>query len=322
MKILNCLKTLTAAAAISLGFSSCDHKPLCYTHPHYAEVRVEFDWSENTSGTIPEMMSVYAYPRETGGPYVRFDIDAVEGGTIELPVGEWDFLTVNPTSSYIQFRGHETHSTFEAFTREANPMEWLSRSSRAIPRAKGAEDENVRIAPDELWHQTLRNFRIEEGVHSYSVVFTPTDPLSNYTVEIRNIENLRHVLKISGTISGLGESMLLTNRTHMGAPVTMPYPTDKVDEKTVISRFRTFGRHTDAKAHKIMVYCIMADGKQYYTEADATQQVVGAPDPRNVHIILDGLDLPKPIEGGSGLDVDINDWNEIEIDIILPGIND
>ena len=45
--------------------------------------------------------------------------------------------------------------------------------------------------------------------------------------------------------------------------------------------------------------------------------VDNAPDQRHVHIIIDGLDLPEPIENGSGFDPSVDDWEVVEGEIIL-----
>lgn len=38
-------------------------------------------------------------------------------------------------------------------------------------------------------------------------------------------------------------------------------------------------------------------------------------DPRNVHIVLDGLPLPKPITNGGGFQPEVEPWQPVEIDI-------
>ena len=46
-----------------LVFTSCEHKELCYYHPHAAKVRVEFDWRDAPQAD-PAGMCVYFYPIE------------------------------------------------------------------------------------------------------------------------------------------------------------------------------------------------------------------------------------------------------------------
>ena len=64
----------------------------------------------------------------------------------------------------------------------------------------------------------------------------------------------------------------------------------------------------------------MLEKKYCYKDSerlDVTDQVHSAPDKRHVHIIIDGLDLPEPIENGSGFDPSVDDWEVVETDIIL-----
>ena len=34
-----------------IGLTACEHKDLCYDHPHFAKVRVVFDWTKTVSYT-------------------------------------------------------------------------------------------------------------------------------------------------------------------------------------------------------------------------------------------------------------------------------
>jgi hypothetical protein len=65
----------------------------------------------------------------------------------------------------------------------------------------------------------------------------------------------------------------------------------------------------------------MNDGTKYCfkdsKQLDVTDQVHNAMDKRRVHIIIDGLDLPQPIENGGGFIPSIDDWTVEENDIIV-----
>ena len=65
-----------AAAAIALA--SCEHKELCYHHPHTVTLRVEFDWRDAPEAD-PDGMCVYFYP-EGGGSGERIDFNNTTGG--------------------------------------------------------------------------------------------------------------------------------------------------------------------------------------------------------------------------------------------------
>lgn len=51
------------------------------------------------------------------------------------------------------------------------------------------------------------------------------------------------------------------------------------------------------------------------TPYDVTDQIHSAPDQRNVHIVLDGLPLPKPIVNGGGFQPSVDEWQSVDVDI-------
>lgn len=48
---------------LSMIFVSCEHKELCYSHPHSTKVSVVFDWSQMPAAYTPGGMRVIFYPR-------------------------------------------------------------------------------------------------------------------------------------------------------------------------------------------------------------------------------------------------------------------
>lgn len=86
---------------------------------------------------------------------------------------------------------------------------------------------------------------------------------------------------------------------------------------TITGRVHGFGLSTaDNKLRTLVLYVILTDkSRQYYT-FDVSAQVNNAPDPRNVHIVIDGLTLPKPIaEGDGGFKPSVDEWIGEEVEI-------
>ena len=65
--------------------SSCEHKDLCYDHPHRQNVEVMFDWSADPEAN-PATMSLYLYPEEGGDP-IRYEFTDKNGGNISVAAG-------------------------------------------------------------------------------------------------------------------------------------------------------------------------------------------------------------------------------------------
>ena len=69
------MKNMIAIYALLMVLSmivvSCEHKKLCYSHPHSAKVSVEFEWSQMPEAYSPGGMRVIFYPRNGGEEIVR-----------------------------------------------------------------------------------------------------------------------------------------------------------------------------------------------------------------------------------------------------------
>ena len=100
--------------------------------------------------------------------------------------------------------------------------------------------------------------------------------------------------------------------------VTLPFDMTSDRASNIYAEFYTFGYPAASTAPQyLMVYAILNDGKKYSFTYDVTAQIHEAPDPKNVHIVLDGLPLPKPIDNGGGFAPTVDDWNTEEVEISM-----
>lgn len=60
------IATYALLMVLSMTVVSCEHKELCYSHPHSAKVSVEFEWSQMPAAYSPGGMRVIFYPRNGG----------------------------------------------------------------------------------------------------------------------------------------------------------------------------------------------------------------------------------------------------------------
>lgn len=68
-----------------MGLTACEHKDLCYDHPHFATVRVVFDWTKISNHDKPEGMRVVFYPTDDESNTWIFDFPGGEGGKWSSP---------------------------------------------------------------------------------------------------------------------------------------------------------------------------------------------------------------------------------------------
>lgn len=325
---------------LSVLLSSCEHKDLCYHHPHTKTLRVEFDWRDAPDAN-PEGMCVFFYPLDgEDAPQRRFDFTGKTGGGIEIQVGRYRVLCYNNDTESVLLRGTDAFDTHEGYTREGSIFESIYGSgANYAPKAKEAEDERVVISPDMIWGCAALDVEISETGVSYLcfpeseredwsgkpavsteqvITLYPHELVCTYTYEVRNVKNLKYATQMCGSLSGMAPSLLFGDESLGTECVTIPFESVSDGGSTITGRFYTFGHHEENTApHKLLLYVWFVDGSKYYYTFDVTDQIHSAPDKRHVHIIIDGLDFPQPIGNGSGFQPSVDDWQTVEEDIIM-----
>lgn len=327
----------------------CEHKGLCYHHEHYTKLRIEFDWRDAPDAD-PAGMSVFFYPEEPGREPIRFNFKGRDGGgEINVPQGRYRLLVYNSDTSGVLFGDVDNIDGHTAFTRGGDLLEPLGVRTKTQAdvklRAEGTEKERVVICPDMMWGCNAVDVVVDElgatyicvpesekdewigrppVTTEYVVTLYPHELTCLYTFEIRNVQNLDVVSRMSASLSGMSPSLRLFDEALGRECVTLPFDA-RVDTKTgkIVGEFVTFGHHEEnPDPHKMMLYLLTKDGRALVfgnnePAFDVTAQVHAAPDRRRVHLIIDGLDIPPvPVDPG-GYNPGVDDWIEINQDITI-----
>ena len=328
---------LAILAALLLVMPSCKHKPLCEFHPHQAKVKVVFDWRDAPTAN-PKGMCVFFYP-EDGGTTRRYDFKGMEGGYVDLSVGRYRVIAYNNDTEYVDFAytdAYERHLIFSPTNDIFSPLGLTS--SGYIPRAD--DTERVVSRPDMMWACSAVEVDVKENGITYIhnevsratevnnsatveriITLYPHQIVATYTLNVKNCDGLEYVTQMCGSLSGMAPNITVSSEALGAECVTVPYECRKKDETTIEAVFLTFGHNTDnTQPHRVVLYLWMTDNKiRCYgidsEKFDVTSQVHSAPDRLNVYLEIDGLDLPKPISGGSGFIPDVDDWIDVETDL-------
>ena len=333
MKRLISLISLLGLALIS----SCTHMDLCIIHPHGTLVRVAFDWKDAPEAD-PDGMCVFFYPVNGGEPH-RFDFTGNTGGNIQIKVGEYMVMCYNNDTEGVLFRNKNEFCCHEAYTRDGNIFETIYGNGYAPPQSREAIGERVVICPDMMWGSLATEVKITESGISYTcttkgeeetiankehvITLFPTELTCIYTYEIRNVKNLKHATQMCATISGMAGGVNLSTQGLHTENITLPLEASFDKVSTISGQFITFGHHEENDApHRMELYVWMDDGQKllYGSESDrfdVTEQIHNAPNKRRVHIVIDGLELPQPIENGHGFKPTVDDWDIVEGDIMM-----
>jgi len=309
----------TLCILLLLSLTGCEHKELCFSHPHTAMLDVDFNWDRATDAS-PRSMSLYLFPKNGGRP-LRYEFSGCKGGKIRVAAGRYDALCLNSDTEGIYYLNTEKITSFEVTTRSTQLLSEQSFHNipeANVPRVEGKEDERVALAPDLLWSDNMYDIEVSASDDNRLTLY-PEISMHICTIEIRNADNLKYVSGISASIStmaggvlvGQGHDVLSEER------VTIPFEADMSPDKTTITgRLHSFGHcPTDLNSHKMVIYAILADGSKWYYTYDVTEQFHTAHDPHRVHILLEKLPIPHPIVDGGGFNPSVDEWEEIDTDI-------
>lgn len=300
---------------------ACKHKNLCYDHAHTENVRVVFDWMYAPSAN-PETMTLYLFPLG-GGDCLRYDFTDITGGTVRVPAGEYEALCINGGTKSISYLNRDSRRSFEISTRTTSLLSSLSSlgvSSKSAPRTNG--NERIAFSPDMLWTDYADGIKIVTSPDKQqTIVLYPKVSVSNISVEVRNAENLKYVNGVSFSLTGFSGGMFpgVGNMALTDEKVTVPFEAvTSIEGKIITGTMRTFGHCPLAvNRHILMVYAVLSNNTKWYYTYDVTDKIHNAADQRNIHIVLDGLPLPKPITNGGGFQPEVNEWQVIEIELTM-----
>lgn len=310
---------IVVATALSLG--SCRHKDISFENNDRVKVYVEFDW-RNAPDANPTSMLTYFYPTVGSEEKLIYTFADRDGGEISLPYGNYSALAINGDNNYwASFRNTDGIDNFEVYTKDAEQLEGYGLATHNLPRAKGTESERLAKTPGMIWSDRSDGVELPEDFEGEkTITFYPDEKVCHYTVDVVDVKNLSnlHGAAIDATLSGMAEGYLHGKQTTTDVAVTMPFTlSPQSDSNSLHSEFLTFGECATIRVrHLLTLYMYLTDGSKWYQTFDVTDQVTQAPDPRHVHIIITGLNLPQPITGsGEGFKPDVNDWNDITIDL-------
>lgn len=311
--------TAICIGILSLLQTACEHKELCYNHPHSGALHIVFDWREAPDAN-PESMYVWFFPKQGGEP-VQYHLSGKAGGAVSLGEGCYDVLCLNGDTEMIRFVNTKRLDGFTASCVPGSLLASMGRSGDNVPRAEGTEEQAVQLPPDMVYGACLHEVTVRRQDNK-TVTLYPNEKVCRYTVEIVNVKNLEHVAQLSGTLSGMAGEMQPATDCLSGAACIVPFDVRKSDATTVRAEFLTFGHcPVPAIPHKIVIYGVLTRGTQQYrvygdTDDPVTPQIHEAADPRHVSIRLDGLEF-DPAAGGSGMEPTVDDWGEVNIDIAM-----
>ena len=316
MKRLITISLMSASLAL---LSGCHHKDLDMFSTEVSELYVRFDWRDAPDAN-PASMALYLYD-ENGATPIRYIFDNKDGGEIHSTFGLHHAICINSDNTdWARIRHLEDIENMEIYTQDAATLTQQGLRSASVPRAEGTESERVAATPGMLWSNRQNDINLVKHSGRQVITMYPKEVVCHYTVDVLNVKNLSEVVAetVDATISGMAEGYNHGADKATDTPVTMTFTLlSDPEADTLHGEFLTFGECAyTQKQHYLSLYLLLNDGTKWYKTFDVTNQVAEAPDPRHVHIIVSGAELPKSTGNpGSIFETDVNGWVTENIDL-------
>lgn len=349
------IASLVLTLSVIIAAASCEHKELCYYHPHVAPVRVNVDWSLFPMDE-PTGMTAYAYPlHEDENDIYRFISHNINYITLELEAGFFHTLVFNQSESEygtLEFSNLEDYNTAQVRvlqtksnwyatkapdTKVGTEPEWL-----AVGTAENVEvtEEMVRIAEEEFLanrqEQMMR--AIGRAINNVATV-TPISVIKQ--VEFRvYCEGLYNLRSVRASVDGMAEGCILATGEVTQGSVSHTIDAWSIEEYEyditrgeLVATLGTFGipsGHTGKpEENKFSIHLMLVDNQttvDYDFNIGDLLTEFKELDGSNGELqkVVVKLRLPeklpdvKPVDGvDGGFDVDFSGWGD-EIVTVIP----
>lgn len=302
--------------------ASCQHKELCYEHPHKANVRVSYEWPEGLTN-YPASMSVYVYPTDSTD-FVRYEFDNHTGGDILLPFGMYSFLSINSDTPNLEYTERDSLETFVIYAGEAMTLDGTNIKTSKLPTLEEVGDGRYLSSIDSLWCCDIKDSTIidqnfvDDTTIMSQIVFIPEYLTRKVSVEITKVENADFATGgLSMSLSGLpaGYYPFEGKLTEEVGTYISSLEEGKTN-KTLVGSFNTFGIDKERpNKHYLVVYAILSDGTKWFYSYDVTDQLHSHPNKKDITISVSGLPIPSPLFNGGGINPDVDTWiyNDVPI---------
>lgn len=279
---------------------SCQHKDLCYDHPHNGRLQVVFNWTK-ASETIGQNMELFLFPVRGGHP-IHYQFYDIHGGQIDVPTGVYKAICINTGTGANRFEdSSESFGEFMITTRATN------------------KSEDAILEPDILYSDHINDdIRIDSG-KDQTLIMYPTQRTPRYTVIVRNVRNLNGAKSCTASLTKLSCSYRPSCDEPLDDSHSQNFGMSRTGETSLVGMITIFGhKHSECHDHILALHFFLQNGDELTCTVDVSDRMTELAHEGRMsgEIIIDlNIELPKPISNGSGFQPSVDDWEQEEIDV-------
>lgn len=315
MKATKVLMIMSAVLPTCL-LLSCEHKEIVCPAGVMREISVSYDWRSAPEAS-PEGMTLYFYPEQSYGRIWRYDIAGRDGGAIEIPAGRYRMVTFNNDLSGIDVTGTEDYHTISA-------------------QARRLVSNDGTMPPGMLYCTTVSDVEVTLCGVKYTTSGGETKECGMSVVRCYPDSTATAISVVAPDVKGI--SRIKSASCRLKGPATGYLFADGVCTGDITTTFFTIGKdvagtgletmttafapiQSPQSAYTLSLVVTLTDGTTLLRNYDVTQEFMNPLGRHFVLIEIKGLEIPEtggpPEPGGDigGIDVDVDGWTVIDIDI-------
>lgn len=157
------------------------------------------------------------------------------------------------------------------------------------------------------------------GEELSTIICRPDSMAVMYTIDIKIVEGMERMRSASARLGGMARSVTLATGATSADTCYTVSPMTGLSASSLRAVTSGFGTPEPGGRFTLTVEAALTDGKVYARHFDVSDQVRNSRYPRNVYIYIDSISLPETGTPGGGtdvgVDVGVDGWQQIEIDI-------
>ena len=326
---------------LMLGLLSCDHKELCYHHPHTAKVRANVDWSQFDKES-PTGMTVMVYPVNGGKPQTVLT-HTLDHTYFNLEEGAYHTLVFNQSTTEfgsVEFRHMDDYTQAEVVSAAVDGRWYTGRTDggrvAAQPEWIASDFHEGSVVTREMVEEARQTDKYRRAGDSEYLLceLTPKNIIYTIKVKVNILGGIYNLRSARAALDGMAEGYCFASAKPAKAvstylleewslTVDQKDPTQGYIEGILYCFGLPDGHRATADENHFVLSLLLVDNK---TKVDYTFPVGDKfqYDETSVELslymevdVLDPLPDVKPEGGsGSGFDATVDDWGEeIEHDI-------
>ncbi len=284
----------------------------------------------NHNVPLPETMRLDLYNTKTG-KVTYTDYVSSTGGYIHPAPGDYDLILYNIGTESTQVRNESEFNKVEAFTSEVSAflkgqlakfLASVAKSKAERATTKAPEEEKIVYEPDHLFVGMVHDVNIpviyEEDEETEVVIEVDAHTVvETWKVSVTNVIGLEYVRDVVAIISGQVESHFIGKDEKSEKSVSIYFEMGKDEENNaLVGTFNTFGKHPgEISFLDFDINVTDTGGEEHHFHFDVDSQFMDNPD--NHIKVVEQIEVEEPKPGGGGFDPSVEDWENINTDIIL-----